>query len=419
MNELPERLLSRRFSKWFVFAWLPVLACAVAVRWHFSDLEKSEPVKVGVIEPAQSDEAAKVWEFSPKTKLPKEEASVRYVCFSPDGRTLAFPTEILLPFSPEEEAEAEAREKSRQSAASGKVRPVMYKPAYVERRRLHRRAEIQLWDVPSRRYVTSLSVPDDYGSWLVIIPNSITFSRGGTKLCLRGLRGQKHLVWNVASGTLLSGVDEIERNEFDVLHEPWDKTRELGFSMLRDPISGDKLWSFRTVWNPNRSDMDKGLLKNAFVELWHRTAVDKPWRMVRTLSSTAFKNYSIQDIALNRDGKILAVLFRDYNNSNKKLESFDTESLQSLRKLQISGVVYNIVFSPDGLYLLANGDFRPNKASYHRTAYFWNVENGDMEKTFRFSAIMNFPVFSPDGQWIASTNDKAVFVYPSPVYKPK
>lgn len=398
MNELPEGLLSRRFSRWFLWAWLPLFVCAIAVRWYFSRHGETELIKTNIFEVAKPIDDAALWKFSPKTKSPNEEAIVRYVSFSPDGRTLAFPTEIYWPLSPEEKA----REESRQSAASENwqfVRSVKMTPR-------HRRFEIQLWDLPSRSYKTSLFIPANYRGFYNSLSTAL-FSRDGTKICLPC---DEFLIWDIETGSFHSSPSTSKPEDFALLQYPKMSEQENRNSRETN-WSGDRLSFAAKILNPDLPRRaGEYVFPGEFVKLWHRDASTKTWREAGNIASTRFNDQLIYGIELNHEGRILAVLH------GRKLELFETKSLKSVKNLALSGNAFQLNFSPDGRYLMSN--VFPFKGGVERraTTYFWNVESGEVEKTLDFSAISHEPVFSPDGKWIASTDDKTVFIYPSPVY---
>jgi WD40 repeat protein len=155
-----------------------------------------------------------------------------------------------------------------------------------------------------------------------------------------------------------------------------------------------------------------------FVKVWRRAALGKPWKSVGTIAATVFNSNLISDLALSHDGKLLVVAL----NSNTPLQVFNTESLRLRKELPTSSDIMELVFSPDGHYLLGCGgnNVRVTYSRHGGVLYFWNLDTGDLEHTVSAPQLLRGPVFSPDGRRIGATlGDADVFVCQSPMYQHK
>ena len=323
-----------------------------------------------------------VWRFSPDVSLSGGSSRARSVAFSPDGHILAVST-LVFPSSYPQSAHAKG---SRQ-----------------------RRCEVQLWNVPSRQYKTALVISD------TDVPRSksdpeMAFSRDGRLLRFWGIGAT---TWDVSTAMRLSPEQPtLAHDEFSQPPLPWRNNRQLAGNCRGIAVSADGLCYAGAFLNSSQN------FSGEFVRFWRRAARDKPWEVVGTIPATTFNNHIIYDIALSRDGKLLAVALHP----DGRLQLFETSRLRSWKSLPSANRITELTFSPDGHYLLGCGstNVRINYLKRGGVLNFWNLSSGRLEHMVNAPKILHRPVFSPDGRWIGAIEGEAtVFVCQSPLYEMK
>ena len=357
-------LPSRRFSS---ASLALVIVCAIGLWWFFPREDKN------------------IWRFSPDVSLPNGGSKARGVVFSPDSHTLA---------------------------VSALVFPSTYPRSAHARGSRQRRCEVQLWDVPSRQRKTTLVISDADVPRGASEPE-MAFSRDGRQLRFWGIGTT---TWDVSTATRLSaqpvGQPPMNQDEFGLPRAPWLNDRKLAGDCRGVAVSGDGLWYAGKFFNSSQH------FSGEFVKVWRHAAVGKPWQNIGTIPATVFNSNIIYDLALSRDGKLLAVALHP----DGPLQLFETEPLRLWKELPISNWIVELAFSPDGHYLLGCGgtNVRINYSRRGGVLNVWNLDTGKLEHIINSPKVLHNPVFSPDGRWVGATEGEAtVFVCQSPLYQPQ
>jgi WD40 repeat protein len=320
-----------------------------------------------------------VWRFAPDVSLHGGGSRARSVVFAPDGRSLAVSTLVF---------------------------PATYPRTAHSNGSRQRRCEVQIWDLASRQRRKSIVVSDaDYPRGAS--EPEMAFSPDGRQLRFWGI-GTK--TWDVGSSALLSaqafGQKSPDEEIFGLPLHPWIGNRRLESNCREINFSRDKLLCAAAFLN------SAGTFSGEFIKVWKRSSARLPWKEVGTLPASTFGAEIIYDIALSRDGKLMAVAVQDGT-----LRLFKTAPLQDWKTLSSTSWIPRITFSPDARYLIGSG--RDVRVGYSRggdVVKFWNINSGESEHTITLPKTLLDTVVSPDGRWIAGIEgESTVYVCKSPL----
>jgi WD40 repeat protein len=118
--------------------------------------------------------------------------------------------------------------------------------------------------------------------------------------------------------------------------------------------------------------------------------------------TASYESYFVQSMAISNDGKYI-LIGADRNGAAGQIDVNTGELVKEFLHNNDSGI-YAVTFSPDGKYVLTG--------SFDRTARLWDIESGDLLRTFKHKDYVNAVSFSPDGKLILTgTDDGSAYVF--------
>lgn len=277
---------------------------------------------------------------------------VTSVAFSPDNKTLAsgsLDTNIKL----WDVSSGKELKTLPSNNSFGEVNSVMFSPDGKTLAAGYRDVPFNLWDVASGKDPKTFSANSDGATIL-----SVAFSPNGKTIA--GAFAGKIIVWDVASGKILTTLTGHSATVYSVSYSPDGKTIASS--------SGDNT-----------------------LKLWDAVS----GKEIKTFSGHSDKVVSVM---FNPDGKTIAS-----GSSDKTLKLWDVAFGKELTTLTgHSDIVNKVIFSPDGK-TLASG-------SADKTIKLWDVASGKVLSTLSgHSSSVSYVAFSPDGKTLASgSTDKTI-----------
>ena len=118
--------------------------------------------------------------------------------------------------------------------------------------------------------------------------------------------------------------------------------------------------------------------------------------------TTSYASYFVQAMAISNDGKYI-LIGAEKGGAAGLIDVNTGELVKEFLHNNDSGI-YAVTFSPDGKYALTG--------SFDRTARLWDIESGDLIRTFKHKDYVNAVSFSPDGKLILTgTDDGSAYIF--------